>query len=252
MKRVSYSLRWAIAPLAGTTAALATTLAATLATTLTAAMPGQAQTAQSPFTNTADFASFQLALFDDVTEGYWAKAFVDALLEQDVLEGFPNGDFRPNDPLTWGQFAAMLSQAFDDLPPSRNLEGFPSGINRSHWSYSSLESLYQIGFDFPAINPDQTLTRLEILSLLVDRFDFEPSGGADVVDIYSDINSVPAENRALIAAATTHGLMVNHPNARMIEPSRVATRGEMAAMLYQTLTQLELVSPIESPFVAAP
>ncbi|NEO84710.1 MAG: S-layer homology domain-containing protein [Spirulina sp. SIO3F2] len=221
---------------------------ATATTTVGFATPSPAQTAQSVFSNSADFASFELALFDDVVNSYWAKPFIDGLLDQEILEGFPNGDFRPNDPITWGQFAAMMSQAFDDATPVRNLNGFPR-INANHWSYQSLQSLYQMGFNFPAINPDQTLTRLELLSLFVNGFGLEPSGGTNVVNIYSDINTVPAEYRELLAAATSSGLMVSYPDARTLNLSQVATRADTAVMLYQALVKFDRVSAITSPYL---
>jgi predicted CoA-binding protein len=225
-----------------------TACCATTATVFALGGPTHAQTAQSPFSNTVEFSSFDLALFEDVATSHWAKSFIDGLLDQDILEGFPDGDFRPDDELTWGQFAAMMTQAFGDPTPVRDLDGFPS-LNTEHWAYEDLQSLYRMGFDFPAINPDQTLTRLEILSMLVERFEFEPVGEPDLVDVFRDGSAIPAEQRELMVAAMANGLLVNYPDVRTLSVTNVATRAEMAVMLYQTMVKLDRVSPIASPYL---
>ena len=54
----------------------------------------------------------QTASFSDVSSGYWASGFIQALASRGVLSGFPDGSFRPNEPVTRAQYAAMIRQAF--------------------------------------------------------------------------------------------------------------------------------------------
>ncbi|MCS6815641.1 MAG: S-layer homology domain-containing protein, partial [Cyanobacteria bacterium] len=44
--------------------------------------------------------------FYDVPSGYWADGFIRELASRDIIKGFPDGSFRPNDPVTRAQFAA--------------------------------------------------------------------------------------------------------------------------------------------------
>lgn len=47
-------------------------------------------------------------------KGHWAEKDIVKLLETGILTGFPDGTFRPNDPLTRGQFASILMK-LDDM-----------------------------------------------------------------------------------------------------------------------------------------
>jgi hypothetical protein len=54
--------------------------------------------------------------FSDVPETHWAAPFIQALATQNIIGGFPDGTFHPNDPVSRAQFAALLNQAFDPTP----------------------------------------------------------------------------------------------------------------------------------------
>jgi hypothetical protein len=51
--------------------------------------------------------------FSDVSADYWAFPFITALVERDIINGFPDGTFRPDAPVTRAEYAAMLQKAFD-------------------------------------------------------------------------------------------------------------------------------------------
>ena len=53
--------------------------------------------------------------FSDVSTNYWAKDFIAELAALEIIEGFPDGTFRPDEQVTRAQFAAMLSQAFEKV-----------------------------------------------------------------------------------------------------------------------------------------
>ncbi|MEN9251748.1 MAG: S-layer homology domain-containing protein, partial [Thermostichales cyanobacterium BF3_bins_165] len=52
--------------------------------------------------------------------GYWAAPYIQQLADQQILGGFPDGTFRPNDSVTRAQFAAIITRAFGldtNVPP---------------------------------------------------------------------------------------------------------------------------------------
>jgi hypothetical protein len=50
------------------------------------------------------------------TQGHWAQVSIQALAVQKVITGFPDGTFRPNDPVTCAQFAVIVAKAFSPAP----------------------------------------------------------------------------------------------------------------------------------------
>ena len=49
-----------------------------------------------------------LAVFPDVSENQWASAPVEQMAEEGILEGYPDGTFRPDETLSRAQFLAMV------------------------------------------------------------------------------------------------------------------------------------------------
>ena len=41
-------------------------------------------------------------LFTDLPESHWAHRYVAPLCEQGVVNGYPDGSFKPNKTVTWG------------------------------------------------------------------------------------------------------------------------------------------------------
>ncbi|MFC5468859.1 S-layer homology domain-containing protein [Cohnella suwonensis] len=48
------------------------------------------------------------AAFKDVPTTHWAYAYVMEAVEKGIVKGFPNGTFKPNDPVTVAQFLQMM------------------------------------------------------------------------------------------------------------------------------------------------
>jgi hypothetical protein len=53
--------------------------------------------------------------FSDVGANYWAQPFIQALAVRNIITGFPNGTFRPEQPVQRAEFAAMIQKAFNQL-----------------------------------------------------------------------------------------------------------------------------------------
>ncbi len=50
-----------------------------------------------------------------------------------------------------------------------------------------------------------------------------------------------------VAATTAAGIVVNYPDRRMLNPTRPATRGEVAAIIHQALVSQGKAVPIADP-----
>jgi hypothetical protein len=51
--------------------------------------------------------------FVDV-QSHWARPFIETLAAENIISGYSDRTFRPDQPVTRAQFAAMISQAFDE------------------------------------------------------------------------------------------------------------------------------------------
>ena len=191
--------------------------------------------------------------FSDVAEGHWARAYIAELASQEIIEGFPDGRFRPDQPVTRGQFAAMIRKAFKK-DKVRNAIAF-RGISKNHWAYNAIRESYEMGFlgteSGNQFNPTQNLSRLQILVALAKGLDYSSTSSTSqmLMQTYSDASRIPSSFRTLVAAATERGMVVNYPDVKSFNPTKVATRADVAAFIYQGLVSTGKASSISSPYV---
>jgi len=95
--------------------------------------PNTTQPAQTAPTSTPSRGRqiVQATTFPDI-QGNWAQAFIEGLASRGIIQGFPDGTFRPNAPVTRAQFAAMIRQAFEQ-PLERPATQF-SDIPANFWA----------------------------------------------------------------------------------------------------------------------
>lgn len=189
--------------------------------------------------------------FSDVSTDYWAKNFIAELASMEVLEGFPDGTFRPDAPVTRAQFAAMLLKAFTKGKIRQGIAF--KDVSNQYWAYNAISEAYQMGFLNAVIgkdfNPSQSLSRLDILVALARGLNYQTSGSTDtILSVYSDATSIRSEYRSLIAALTQRGIVVNYPDVKLLNAERVATRSEVSALLYQALSSSGEVANISSQY----
>ncbi|MFN6580987.1 MAG: S-layer homology domain-containing protein [Aulosira sp. ZfuVER01] len=56
-----------------------------------------------------------------------------------------------------------------------------------------------------------------------------------LTNTHADANRIPQYAVGDVAAATQKNIVVNYPNTKVLNPSKPATRGEITALIYQTL-----------------
>jgi hypothetical protein len=192
--------------------------------------------------------------FKDVSQSYWARDFIAELAGRGILTGYPDGQFHPNDSITRAQFAALVATVFNKTKV-RNTISFRD-VSSSYWAYEKVRDAYEMGFlevdSRNSFNPDQSMTRLQILTALAKGLNYSVTTSTEkVLQYYSDASAIPASARNLVAAATERGIVVNYPNVKTCNPNQVATRAEVAAIIYQGMVNQGSATAISSPYVAA-
>ncbi|MBD2535619.1 S-layer homology domain-containing protein, partial [Nostoc flagelliforme FACHB-838] len=65
-----------------------------------------------------------------------------------------------------------------------------------------------------------------------------------ITNTYADANNIPQYAVGDVAAATKANIVVNYPNIKVLNPSKPATKGEITALVYQTLVYQGKIEPI--------
>jgi S-layer homology domain len=192
--------------------------------------------------------------FSDVSSNYWAAQFIQQLSQRGVIAGFPDGSFRPEEPVTRAQFAAMVNKAFQKAQqrPAISFTDVPS----NYWAAGAIQQAYTIGFlsGYPGnrFEPNQAIPRQQVLVSLSNGLNYTPSTNAETtLQYFNDASSIADYARSPVAAATEKQIVVNYPNVKFLNPTATATRAQVAAFIYQALVSSNQVSAINSPYIVA-
>ncbi|MEH1804356.1 S-layer homology domain-containing protein [Nostoc sp.] len=245
--------------------------------------------------------------FSDVQPNYWAQPFIRGLAARNIVTGYPDGTFRPEQPVDRDEFAAIIRKAFDQ-PPTRQIKSGAvyKDIPTNYWASRPIEEAYQQGFmtGYPGgyFHPNQSVSKVEAIVALNKGLNLTtgtsavsiptvmqrvvpqktaqkpvkrrilmplafttlmqplliskaPAVAANSVNLnrpasfiitntYADANNIPQYAVGDVAAATKANIVVNYPNPKVLNPSKPATRGEITALVYQTLVSQGKIKPI--------
>ncbi|BAZ29102.1 hypothetical protein NIES4074_15400 [Cylindrospermum sp. NIES-4074] len=185
---------------------------------------------------TIDPPSGQGTAFKDVPTGYWAKGYIEALATKGFIAGFPDGSFRPNEPVTRAQFATIITKAL--TPTAKRTAISFQDVQSNFWAYAAIQSAYQSqyvsGYPDGTFKPQQQIPRVQALVALANGLGFV-ANDQNILSFYTDAAQIPNYAIGPIAAATTRQLVINYPTVKQLEPNRDATRAEVAAFVYQAL-----------------
>jgi hypothetical protein len=195
----------------------------------------------------------QATEFSDV-KGDWAEPFISALIAKGILQGYPDGTFKPSQLVTRAEFAAILAKAFN-LQPTRPGKIF-ADIPQTYWAAKVIEkadrSGFLSGYDDRTFAPNQPILRIESLVSVINGNKLEPVGKLALDGVFGDAAQIPSYGQNAIVAATQKCLAVggDYDNGKLpggnFQPTRAATRAEVAALIHQVLVGTGRLSALTS------
>lgn len=182
--------------------------------------------------------------------GHWAEQFILGLYNAGAVGGYPDGTFKPDDKMTRAQYAALLTKALN--PPIKRDAATFKDVAEDFWGYVAVQTAYKSGFisGFPdnTFKPTENVQRAQVIVSLVNGLGLS-GGTAESLTKFSDRTSIPEYAKEEVATALTKGLIVSYPSADKLEPTRDATRAEVAVMIYQALVNADKIAAIDSEYI---
>lgn len=106
--------------------------------------------------------------YQDVPENHWAMNFIAAATESQLLNGYEGNLFKPDEPITRAEVAALITRAFQ-LKQTGTAINF-NDLSSEYWAYDSIQILasHQIvkGYEDNTFKATKKTTRAEFSSLL--------------------------------------------------------------------------------------
>lgn len=112
--------------------------------------------------------------FKDVAPGYWYYDYVQACADRGIIVGDPDGNFRPNDPISRSEAVKMVCLAAGLHEKDSGLEDKVDYANIPAWAEGYWNALYHVGVidGYPdgTLLPLQSITRAELVKILCKAY----------------------------------------------------------------------------------
>ncbi|MFD2444652.1 DUF4073 domain-containing protein [Bacillus sp. CGMCC 1.16607] len=80
-----------------------------------------------------------LISYSDVSAGHWAVEAIQFMKEADVMEGFKDNTFHPDEKLTRAQAVKVLNRLFKRGPLNGDIPSTFSDVDSNHWAFKEIE-----------------------------------------------------------------------------------------------------------------
>lgn len=178
--------------------------------------------------------------FDDLI-GHWSKRQVEWLASRGIMNGLSPTKFGPSEKVTRADFVLLLVQAFG--LSSTHGEGFTDVPNNAYY-YDAVQTAKSLGIvsglEDNRFRPMEYLTRQEMMVMvykLMTATGKTLTSNSDSVQIsFQDVNQVSEDALESVIALVRAGFIIG--NGNRLEPDRMATRAEVAAVIERLLNEL--------------
>ncbi len=172
--------------------------------------------------------------YHDVPKDYWAYQSITYLSSQDIINGYDQSLFKPNNSITRAEVATMLTEAFD--LPIKDGKSIAPDVPENHWAKEAINASMEAGFfkGYPdnTFRPNEEITRSEIASLFSGAFKLAKVGAATTfVDVPKSFWAYePIQNIA------TNGIAGGYSD-NTYRPKNNATRAEFSVFLHRAMNK---------------
>lgn len=193
--------------------------------------------------------------FSDVSSDYWARPFILVMVQRGLMKGFPDNTFRPEETVSRAEYADMVQRSFDrsKTEPSINFKDLSRGDEERPAIDQAVQMEFMKGYPGQVFRPDQPISKAESLVALTNGLQLDKSTFSEqALSFYQDADQIPRYAIDEVATATTAGIVVNHPEPKILAPQQIITRAEAAALMYQALVKSGQAEQIDSPYIVQP
>lgn len=176
--------------------------------------------------------------FADVTDSHWASEYVIKLAQYEVITGFEDGTFRPENLVTKEQFVKMVVQAFG-ITSDAKTTAF-TDVNASHWAADYIATAVDKGIingkSESEFGIGENLSRQDaavIIARVADMAGYKLSSASGTS--FSDKSEISSYALDGVTRLSNAGI-INGMGDGTFAPKGTLTRAQAAKILYMMIT----------------
>lgn len=184
--------------------------------------------------------------FPDI-QGHWAQSDIELMASKFVVQGYPDGDFVPEGPVTRAEFTAMLMRMLN-IPVDSSATTTFTDVPSSAWYYGTVATAAEKGivqgYSSTSFGPNDLITREQLVTIFIRAAEMEnwvnanqASTGTSTMDAtFSDASQVDSWAQADMGIAVANGLVKGRTPTTIV-PLGTTTRAEAATWVARLFKQ---------------
>ncbi len=164
------------------------------------------------------------------TKGHWCETRINSWMDDGIINGYPDGSFKPDGTITRAEFIKTVNNAF----------GFKSGkaisfsdVKSTDWYYNDIRIAYNIGYINGYVDgtmkPNAPITREEVAKIIAVLLELEEYASGSYS--FADYSSIDSWARGYVGAVLRYGIM-NGYSGNEFRPRYKMTRAECVQSLW--------------------
>lgn len=188
-------------------------------------------------------------------QGHWAQEEIEQAVAAGWVEGYPDGTFRPEQPITRAEFTKMLQDAIH-LPPDSETVAWLKSISQpqapltdmeDHWLAQGgwLDAALVTGmvvtedYNYHHFRPEKQIARYEIALMTTRALGMVEEGNQHLDSLgYTDDEEILPWMKGYVRTAVAEGVLQGYPDGSF-RPHATSTRAEAVVMLQRMLDNME-------------
>lgn len=165
-----------------------------------------------------------------IAERHWAKDEIEYLLSKGIVSGYPDGTFKPDNPITRAEFVKIINKVIG----TKGKSDVPfKDVNEKNWFYDevakAIKSGYVEGYGDNTFRPNKPITRQEAAKIIVTAFRLE---GISLSNDSSFIDQNKIDNWAqeYVTILKNRGYIYGYADGTF-RPNNPITRAESVKMI---------------------
>ena len=179
--------------------------------------------------------------FADINEAKWAREAIESLVAKKVINGYDDGDFKPNNNITREEFVKIVVGAFgievlpsesvfDDVAADCWAKDYIAAARKNNIVNGITDTLFGLG---------NNITRQDMAVMLVNAYEAKFGALEEKDASFADGENIAGYAKSPVAKLCGAGVVSGYEDGTFL-PANNATRAEAAQMVYRILKVGEL------------
>lgn len=172
--------------------------------------------------------------YSDIDD-HWSKVYVEELSQNDLINGYEDGTFKPNENITKAEFYKVINQ-LSGLKKTYTVTF--ADVKKEDWFYEEVAKGIKAGYIMPTtgnLNPNVDITRQEAMRIIGYMYDLAKV--EDACKDFSDFDKFDKNSTGYVGALVHNKIVDGYPD-NTFRPKDPITRGEISKILNLLIEKL--------------